>query len=106
MKTNEQIAWEVWHGQWGSGDDRKAKLTAAGYDYSAIQELVNQGVGKTGEYPAGDTTDYKAKYETLLEQYNDLQKTNAENLQTATDLKKKYEAAIGNAIDILKGVNE
>ena len=103
VEDHEQIAWEVWHGQWGSGDDRKAKLTAAGYDYSAIQELVNQGVGKTGEYPAGDTTDYKAKYETLLEQYNDLQKTNAENLQTATDLKKDYEARIAAAISALNG---
>ena len=103
MKTNEQIAWEVWHGQWGSGDDRKAKLTAAGYDYSAIQELVNQGVGKSGEYPAGDTTDYKAKYEALQAKYDALQKTNQENLQTANELKKDYEARIAAAISALNG---
>ena len=102
MKTNEQIAWEVWHGQWGYGDDRKAKLTAAGYDYSAIQELVNQGVGKSGEYPADP--DYKALYEALQAKYEALQKTNVENLQTANDLKKKYEEAIEKALDILKGV--
>lgn len=54
------------------------------------------------ENPAEE--DYKAKYEALLEQYADLQKTNAENLQTATDLKKKYDEAISKAIDILKGV--
>ena len=101
MKTNEQIAWEVWHGQWGYGDDRKAKLTAAGYDYSAIQELVNQGVGKSGEYPADP--DYKALYEALKTKYDDLQKTNAENLQTATDLKKDYEARIAAAISALNG---
>lgn len=46
-KTNEEIAAEVWKGLWGSGEERKKKLTAAGYDYNAIQALVNKNVGKT-----------------------------------------------------------
>lgn len=40
-KTNEQIALEVIRGKWGNGANRKKKLTAAGYDYNAIQKLVN-----------------------------------------------------------------
>lgn len=44
-KTNEQIADEVIAGAWGNGEDRRSKLQAAGYDYSAIQALVNTKLG-------------------------------------------------------------
>lgn len=41
-KSNEEIAKEVIAGKWGNGSARKQKLTAAGYDYSAIQSIVNK----------------------------------------------------------------
>jgi GH25 family lysozyme M1 (1,4-beta-N-acetylmuramidase) len=41
-KSNEEIAAEVIAGKWGNGEDRKNKLTAAGYDYKAIQACVNK----------------------------------------------------------------
>lgn len=41
-KSNETIANEVIQGKWGNGTDRKSKLQAAGYDYNAIQALVNK----------------------------------------------------------------
>lgn len=41
-KTNEEIAKEVIAGKWGNGKKRKQSLTAAGYDYAAIQKLVNK----------------------------------------------------------------
>ena len=41
-KTNEEIAKEVIQGKWGDGTDRKNRLTAAGYDYNAIQSIVNK----------------------------------------------------------------
>ena len=41
-KSNEQIANEVIAGKWGNGDDRKNRLTAAGYDYNSVQKIVNQ----------------------------------------------------------------
>lgn len=40
-KTNAEIALEVWEGKWGNGDEREKRLTEAGYDYKAIQEIVN-----------------------------------------------------------------
>lgn len=40
-KTVEQIAREVIAGEWGNGADRKKRLTAAGYDYEAVQKAVN-----------------------------------------------------------------
>lgn len=41
-KTVEQVAKEVIQGKWGNGADRKKKLTAAGYDYSEVQKMVNR----------------------------------------------------------------
>lgn len=41
-KTNEQIAQEVIQGEWGNGEERKKKLAAAGYDYNAIQDMVDK----------------------------------------------------------------
>jgi hypothetical protein len=40
-KTNEEIAKEVIAGKWGSGNDRRQKLSNAGYDYTEIQKIVN-----------------------------------------------------------------
>lgn len=41
-KTVEELAKEVILGKWGNGTDRKNRLTAAGYDYSAVQKRVNE----------------------------------------------------------------
>lgn len=41
-KTIAQIADEVIAGKWGVGADRKKRLTAAGYDYTAVQKEVNK----------------------------------------------------------------
>ncbi len=40
-KTVDELAKEVINGLWGNGDDRKNRLTAAGYDYAAVQAKVN-----------------------------------------------------------------
>lgn len=41
-KTNEEIAAEVLAGKWGTGNDRRQRLTAAGYNYQEIQKIVNK----------------------------------------------------------------
>lgn len=41
-KTIDQLAAEVINGDWGNGQERKDRLTAAGYDYKAIQAAVNK----------------------------------------------------------------
>jgi GH25 family lysozyme M1 (1,4-beta-N-acetylmuramidase)/LysM repeat protein len=43
--SNNTLAQEVLARQWGDGDDRKNRLTAAGYDYNAVQAIVNQLLG-------------------------------------------------------------
>ena len=41
-KSVQELAEEVLANKWGTGADRKARLTAAGYDYAAIQKAVNE----------------------------------------------------------------
>lgn len=41
-KSVDEIAKEVIKGLWGNGSERKSKLTAAGYDYSKVQNRVNE----------------------------------------------------------------
>lgn len=40
-KSDMEIAKEVLNGKWGNGEDRKKRLTEAGYDYNTIQKMVN-----------------------------------------------------------------
>ena len=51
-KSNDQVANEVLAGLWGNGDDRKAKLAQAGYDYGTIQGLVNSKLSGGSSVPA------------------------------------------------------
>lgn len=41
-KTVTEVAKEVIQGKWGNGEDRKNRLTKAGYDYQAVQAEVNR----------------------------------------------------------------
>lgn len=40
-KTIDEVAHEVISGKWGNGDERKNRLSAAGYDYAEVQAKVN-----------------------------------------------------------------
>lgn len=44
-KSIEEIAKEVLEGIWGNGEDRRKRLAAAGYDYDAVQNRVNELLG-------------------------------------------------------------
>ena len=72
-KSNEEIADEVIAGKWGNGEDRKNRLTAEGYDYNTIQNIVNQKLGYNNEQTyvvkAGDTlSGIAAKYGTTYQE--------------------------------------
>ncbi|HEM4119387.1 lysozyme [Streptococcus suis] len=41
-KSIESIAREVINGKWGNGQDRKNRLTQAGYNYQTVQNKVNE----------------------------------------------------------------
>ena len=44
MKSVADLAAEVLAGMWGNGAERRERLTAAGYDYTAVQAEVNRRV--------------------------------------------------------------
>lgn len=70
-KTIEDLAQEVLEGKWGNGQERKDRLTAAGYDYANVQALVNTLVKasqRTHTVVKGDTLSAIAKkYGTTVE---------------------------------------
>lgn len=53
-KTVTELANEVIRGEWGNGNDRNSRLTAAGHDYSAVQTEVNRILGVTAESPKNE----------------------------------------------------
>lgn len=42
FKSVDDLVEEVLDGKWGNGDDRKNRLTDAGYDYNEVQSAVNK----------------------------------------------------------------
>lgn len=77
-KSNEEIADEVIAGFWGNQPERQERLEAEGYDYQAIQDIVNQKLGynqeQTYTVQPGDTlSGIAAKYGTT---YQELAKKN------------------------------
>lgn len=73
------IADEVIAGKWGNGEDRKNRLTQAGYNYSEVQALVNQKL-------TGSSTISKKSIDTIADEViagkwgnGNNRKTNLEN---------------------------
>ena len=84
-KAVAELAQEVIDGKWGNGDDRKNRLTAAGYDYAAVQAKVNALLkGEKETYytvKAGDTLSAIArKYGTTVSAIQKLNPTLIKNV--------------------------
>ena len=86
-KTVDELATEVLDGKWGNGTDRKNHLTAAGYDYSAVQAKVNELLKKQEAAPvyytvkSGDTLSAIArKYGTSVSAIQKLNPTLIKNV--------------------------
>lgn len=91
-KTVEELANEVIAGKWSAGAERKKLLTAAGYDYNAVQNRVNELMKKykksvdeiareviRGDWGAGQTrkkklTEAGYDYKTVQARVNELMK--------------------------------
>ena len=81
-KTVDELAKEVIDGKWGNGDDRKNRLTDAGYNYYDVQKKVNEILGANNEttytVKKGDNlTKIAKKYNTTVD--NLVRKNNIEN---------------------------
>ena len=58
MTANHRAALDVMEGRYGNGEERRRRLTAAGYNYEAVQHLVN-GLAKGYDRVARDVIDGK-----------------------------------------------
>lgn len=65
VKTIKDIAIEVIGGKWGYGGERKTSLTLAGYDYNAVQSMVNailnEPADTTNKHQNGDSIEFPIK---------------------------------------------
>lgn len=78
-KSNEEIANEVINGAWGNGEDRKKRLTDAGYNYTVVQAIVNKKMAakkqtahvyyvvKRGDTLSGIASKYGTTYQHLAQ---------------------------------------
>ena len=64
-KTVAEVAREVLDGKWGSGQERKEALIAAGYDYGAVQAEVNALAGAQDD-PVPESTNERARLLAVL----------------------------------------
>lgn len=67
-KTVDELAQEVIAGKWGNGDERKEKLTAAGYDYNAVQSKVNEILSQSQPKPE-PSNDFKVGDKIIVSGY-------------------------------------
>ena len=58
-KSVDELAKEVISGKWGNGDERKSKLTDAGYSYDEVQKRVNEMLKESSPAPAPSSSTYK-----------------------------------------------
>lgn len=61
FKSNEEIATEVINGLWGNSEERKIRLTEAGYSYAAIQKIVDSRLAGTVQGSLNKTIEDIAK---------------------------------------------
>lgn len=115
-KDLNAIADEVIAGKWGNGEDRKNRLTQAGYNYSEVQALVNQkltGSSTTSKKSIdtiadeviagkwGNGKDRKTNLENAGYNYQEVQNKVNEKLGVSTSNKKSNETI---ANEVIKGL--
>lgn len=110
-KTNAEIAEEVKLGKWGNGDARKAALVNAGYDYYAIQAIINGSspaptpppapVKKTNVQIADEVIN--GKWGNDPKRSEDLKKAGYDPVAIQTEVNKKLGGSKPTATPIKKG---
>lgn len=95
-KTVEQLAEEVIKGLWGYGDERRKRLTDAGYDYDAVQAEVNRILREKQHEPD------KSVHDIAVEVINGLWGNGEERKQKLTAAGYDYEAVQAEVDRLLK----
>lgn len=95
-KSNEEIAEEVKQGLWGNGDDRKNRLSAAGYDYNTVQDIVNGSYNKQQD----TITYYIVKKGDTLSGIGSKYNVNWKDIANLNNISNPYIIYVGQSIKI------
>ena len=95
-KSNEEIAEEVKQGLWGNGDDRKNRLSAAGYDYNTVQNIVNGSYNKSQD----TITYYIVKRGDTLSGIGSKYNVNWKDIANLNNISSPYIIYVGQSIKI------
>lgn len=100
-KSDDEIAHEVLNGLWGNGEDRKARLTQAGYNYDVIQAKVNNLLkpNKKPVKPVKVKT-YKVKKGDTLSGIAKKYKTTVDELCKKNNIKNKNLIYVGQILKV------
>ena len=101
-KSMEQIVAEVKQGKWGSDEDRKSKLTKAGYDYSKVQSEVNKSTPKPTPKPVAPVSKTESSGETTSKSNDNASNYKASRIYiggSSMPMKSTNEASLQKVID-------
>lgn len=97
-KSNEEVAKEVMAGEWGNGDDRKRALEAVGYDYDAIQAIVNSNYNSDGT--SSKVTNYTVKSGDTLSGIGSKLGVNWKDIANLNNISSPYIIYVGQVLKI------
>lgn len=98
-KTATDLAYEVINGDWGNGSARQEALTAAGYDYSAVQAEVNRLLS----VESGTTSEAVSEDEITELAYRVINGDFGNGQERVDALGEKYDAVQARVNEILGG---
>lgn len=99
LKSVSVVAQEVIDGKWGTGSDRKSKLTAAGYNYNEVQSKVNEILSKK---TASKTVTYTVKKGDTLSGIAAKYGTTYQKIAKDNGIKDPNKIAVGQKLKITK----
>lgn len=106
MEKYGEIANRVIRGDFGDGAERIKKLTDAGYEYAAVQNIVNERLGSSVRH-VSSLTDEQLKYADSLSDLTDEQLKNKgytdEQIVALRDLKKEADDAGSSIYKLING---
>ncbi len=115
LKSIDEIAQEVLDDKWGTNEERKTRLTEAGYDYDAVQAKVNELVKAREEAAKPEETESKPEEskhelksidEIAQEVLDDKWGTNEERKQRLTEAGYDYDAVQDKVNELVKARDE
>lgn len=106
MEKYGEIVDKVIRGDFGNGAERVKKLTEAGYEYAAVQNIVNERLGSSVRHMSSLTDEQIANADSLATLSDEQLKSNGyteEQIVALKDLKKEADDAGSSIYNLING---